>query len=117
MKVDRSTDTITLRANFPNPQEKLKDGQLVRVRLASDAPVSKIVVPQSALLADKDGAYVFVVEDGKAAVRRIKTGAESGSDIVVESGVSGGEIVIVEGLQNVRPGAPVTASPVASSRS
>jgi membrane fusion protein (multidrug efflux system) len=117
VKVDRSTDTITLRANFPNPEEKLKDGQLVRVRLASDAPVSKIVVPQSALLADKDGAYVFVVEDGKAAVRRIKTGGESGSDIVVESGLSGGEMVIVEGLQNVRPGAPVTASPVASSRS
>jgi membrane fusion protein (multidrug efflux system) len=117
VKVDRSTDTITLRANFPNPQEKLKDGQLVRVRLASDAPVSKIVVPQSALLADKDGAYVFVVEDGKAAVRRLKPGGESGSDIIVESGLSGGEMVIVEGLQNVRPGAPVTASPVASSRS
>lgn len=117
VKVDRSTDTITLRANFPNPQEKLKDGQLVRVRLASDAPVSKIVVPQSALLADKDGAYIFVVEDGKAAVRRIKTGGESGSDIIVASGLSGGEMVIVEGLQNVRPGAPVTASPVASSRS
>jgi membrane fusion protein (multidrug efflux system) len=117
VKVDRSTDTITLRANFPNPQEKLKDGALVRVRLASDAPISKIVVPQAALLADKDGPYIFVVEDGKAAVRRIKTGGESGSDIIVESGLSGGEMVIVEGLQNVRPGAPVTASPVASSRS
>jgi membrane fusion protein (multidrug efflux system) len=117
VKVDRSTDTITLRANFPNPEEKLKDGALVRVRLASDAPISKIVVPQAALLADKDGPYIFVVEDGKAAVRRIKTGGESGSDVVIESGLSGGEMVIVEGLQNVRPGAPVTASPVASSRS
>jgi membrane fusion protein, multidrug efflux system len=117
VKVDRATDTITVRANFPNPQEKLKDGQLVRLRLASDAPVSKIVVPQAALLADKDGAYVFVVEDGKATARHIKAGAESGSDIVIESGLSGGEMVIVEGLQAVRPGAPVTASPVASSRS
>jgi membrane fusion protein, multidrug efflux system len=117
VKVDRSTDTITLRASFPNPEERLKDGQLVRVRLASDAPTSKIVVPQSALLADKDGAYIFVVEDGKAAARRIKTGAESGSDIVIESGLSGGEMVIVDGLQNVRPGAPVTASPVAQTRS
>ena len=89
----------------------------MRVRLASDAPTSKIVVPQSALLADKDGAYIFVVEDGKAAARRIKTGAESGNDIVIESGLSGGEMVIVDGLQNVRPGAPVTASPVAQNRS
>jgi membrane fusion protein (multidrug efflux system) len=69
------------------------------------------------LLADKDGLYVFVVEDGKAAVRRVKTGAEAGNDIAVADGLSGGETVIVEGLQNVRPGAPVTASPVAPSRS
>ena len=115
--VDRATDTITLRATFPNPEERLKDGQLVRVRLASEAPWSLVVVPQSALLADKDGLYIFVVEDGKAAVRRVKTGAESGNDIAVVDGLSGGEMVIVEGLQNVRPGAPVTASPVAQTRS
>jgi membrane fusion protein, multidrug efflux system len=115
--VDRATDTITLRATFPNPQETLKDGQLVRVQLASDAPTSQIVVPQSALLADKDGVYVLLVEDGKAAVRRVKVGGEAGNDIVVLDGLSGGEMVIVEGLTNVRPGASVTASPVAQSRS
>lgn len=117
VKVDRSTDTITLRAVFPNPDERLRDGQLVRLQLASDAPQSRVVVPQAALLADKDGVYVFVVEDGKAAVRRLKVGGESGSDMVVESGLSPGDVVIVEGLQNVRPGAPVTASPVTQNRS
>ncbi len=114
VKVDRSTDTITLRATFPNPKETLKDGELVRVRLASDVPQAKIVVPQAALLADKDGAYVIVVDDGKAAVRRIKTGGESGAGMVVEKGLSDGELVIVEGLQNTKPGAPVTAAPLAS---
>jgi membrane fusion protein, multidrug efflux system len=117
VKVDRATDTITLRASFPNPQQRLRDGQLVRVRLASDAPVSQIVVPQASMLADKDGVYVFVVEDGKAAVRRIKTGAESGSDIAVLDGLKAGDLVVVEGLTNIRPGAPVTASPVAQNRS
>lgn len=112
VKVDRSTDTITLRAIFPNPDGVLRDGQLVRVQLASDKPKSAVVVPQSALLADKDGVYVFVVEDGKAAIRRIKTGAEAGNDVVVTDGLSQGDLVIVEGLNNVRPGAPVTASPV-----
>ena len=117
VKVDRSTDTITLRALFPNPDEILRDGQLVRVRLASDKPQSKIVIPQSALLADKDGVYVFVVKDGKAEVRRVKVGAEAGNGVAIESGLNEGDMVVVEGLTNIRPGAPVTASPVASSRS
>jgi membrane fusion protein (multidrug efflux system) len=117
VKVDRATDTVTLRAKVPNPKEELKDGQLVRVLLASDAPTSEIVVPQAALLADKDGTYVFVVEDGKAVVKRIKPGPTTGNDVVIASGLSGGELVVVEGLNNVRPGAPVTASPVAQSGS
>ncbi len=114
VKVDRATDTITLRAVFPNPDGVLRDGQLVRAQLASDKAKSAVVVPQSALLADKDGVYVFVVEDGKAAARRIKTGAEAGNDVVVTDGLSQGDMVIVQGLTNVRPGAPVAASPVQS---
>jgi membrane fusion protein (multidrug efflux system) len=55
---------------------------------------------------------VFVVEDGKAAIKRIKVGGEAGADAVVEQGLSGGELVIVQGLQGVRPGAPVRATPL-----
>jgi membrane fusion protein (multidrug efflux system) len=117
VKVDRSTDTIDMRATFPNPTARLKDGQLVRVRLASEKPKTQVVAPQSALLADKDGIYLFVVEDGKAVARRVKTGGEAGNDIVIAEGLSGGEPIIVEGLANVRPGAPVTASPAAQSGS
>ena len=117
--VDRSTDTILVRATFPNPQGKLTDGQLVRVDVQSGAPEEKVVVPQAALVADQEGVYVFVVQDGKAEVRRIKLGAETGSNVVVEEGLQGGEQVVVEGLQGVRPGAPVTAAPLqpASGRS
>jgi membrane fusion protein, multidrug efflux system len=110
--VDRSTDSVTLRATIANPNGTLIDGQLVRVILESGAPVEKVVIPQAALIADQEGIYVFVVNDGKAAVRRIKVGDESGSGIVVESGLSGGEQVIVEGLQGIRPGVPVRASPM-----
>jgi membrane fusion protein (multidrug efflux system) len=65
------------------------------------------------LIADQEGLYVFVVEGGKAAVKRITAGAESGTGVVVTSGLSGGEQVIVEGLQSIRPGTPVRASPLA----
>ena len=110
--VDRATDTVLVRATFPNPAGQLVDGQLVRVTLESGNPQELLVIPQSALIADQEGVYVFVVEDGKAVVKRIKPGDESGTDVVVQEGLSGNEQVIVEGLQGVRPGAPVKASPV-----
>jgi membrane fusion protein (multidrug efflux system) len=110
--VDRATDTVLVRASFPNPSSALIDGQLVRVALESGTSEEKVVVPQAALIADQEGVYVFVVEDGKAAVKRIKPGGESGRNVVVDQGLSGGEQVIVEGLLAVRPGTPVIAKPI-----
>jgi membrane fusion protein (multidrug efflux system) len=69
-------------------------------------------VPQAALIADQGGTYVFVAEDGKAVVKRIKTGAAVGTDVVVEQGLNGGEAVVVQGLQALRPGAAVQAAPL-----
>jgi membrane fusion protein (multidrug efflux system) len=113
--VDRATDTVLARATIPNPRGVLIDGQLVRVVLESGQPEEQIVIPQSALIADQQGVYVFVVENGKAAVKRLKLGGESGTDVVVEDGLAAGAQVIVEGLQSVRAGAAVRASPLPQS--
>jgi membrane fusion protein (multidrug efflux system) len=110
--VDRTTDTVLVRASVPNPKGALIDGQLVRVNLEAGTPEEKIVVPQAALIADQEGIYVFAVEDGKAVQKRVKTGGESGTGVVVDEGLSGGELVIVEGLQGVRPGIAVRATPL-----
>jgi membrane fusion protein, multidrug efflux system len=110
--VDRATDTVTVRATMPNPKGVLIDGQFVQVKLESGTSEEKLVVPQAALIADQQGIYVFVVEDGKAAVKRVKPGGENGPDIIIDSGLSGGEPVIVQGLQGVRPGMPVRANPL-----
>jgi membrane fusion protein (multidrug efflux system) len=110
--VDRTTDTVLVRATMPNPKNALTDGQLVTVEVDIGAPQQKVVVPQAALIADQRGVYVFVVENGKAAIKYVKTGGEEGAGIVIEEGLVGGELVIVQGLQGVRPGAPVQASPV-----
>jgi membrane fusion protein, multidrug efflux system len=115
VSVDRSTDTVLVRGIIPNPNGVLIDNQLVTVTVEAEEPQERVLVPQAALIADQQGVYVFVVEDGKAAVRRIKPGAESGPDIVVNEGLKGGEQVIVEGLQSIRPGQPVQASPVQTS--
>jgi membrane fusion protein (multidrug efflux system) len=113
--VNRATDTVLARASFPNPTGGLVDGQLVRVLLESGTQVEKVVVPQAALIADQEGTYVFAVEDGKAVAKRLKLGGESGTDVVVDEGLSGGELVIVEGLQALRPGVSVRAAPLPAS--
>ena len=90
------------------------DGQLVRVAVEAAKPEEKIVVPQSALILDQQGVYVFVVENGKAAIRRITTGGESGANMVVDSGLKPGEPVVVQGMEALRPGTPVIGSPVSA---
>jgi len=112
VSVNRSTDTILVRATFPNPASELIDGQLVQVILDSGTPEEKVLVPQAALIADQAGIYVFVAEDGKAVVKRLKIGAEVGADVVVDQGLNGGEAIIVQGLQALRPGMPVQAAPL-----
>src|SRR5271157_2508562 len=117
VSVDKATDTVIVRATIPNPDGTLIDGQLVRVNIDTGAPQEKVVIPQAALIADQQGPYVFAVEDGKAVVRRVKLGGEVGANVAVESGLKAGEQVIVEGIQGVRPGAPVIASPMPEARS
>jgi membrane fusion protein (multidrug efflux system) len=112
VSVNHATDTVIVRGTVPNPTGRLIDGQLMHVHLESGEPEEKVLVPEAALIADQQGVYVFLAEDGKAAVRRIKTGGEDGSDVVVDTGLTGGEQIIVEGLQSIRPGTPVLATPI-----
>jgi membrane fusion protein (multidrug efflux system) len=111
--VDRATDTVTVRATMPNPNGALIDGQLVRVAVESDKPEEKVLVPQAALIVDQQGPYVFTVADGKVVATRVKLGGESGPYAIVAEGLKGGEQVVVQGMESLRPGSPVVASPAA----
>ena len=109
---DPGTDTVTLRAELPNPDGILVDGQYVGVTVQAGEPESAIVIPQASLQLDQQGVYVLVVDDdNKAQVRRIETGRELGSDIVVTEGLTEGDLVITEGVQKIRPGQVVSATP------
>jgi membrane fusion protein, multidrug efflux system len=111
VQVDRATDTVLVRATLANPSGRLIDGQLVRVSVEADKPEEKVLVPQAALIVDQQGTYVFLVIDGKAAVRRVKLGGESGAYAIVADGLKGGEQVVVQGMESLRAGSPVIASP------
>src|SRR5579871_408729 len=95
--VDRSTDTVLSRATMPNPKGQLIDGMFVQVAAEIGAPEQRIAIPQAALLADQQGVYVFLVEGGKAVVRRVTPSVETGTDVVIAQGLAGGELVVVQG--------------------
>lgn len=115
VKVDQATDSITVRATLQNPGGELVDGQLVQVSVEGDKPEERVVIPQAALIADQQGIYVFAVEDGKAAVKRLKLGPTKGGSVVILEGLSAGDMVVVQGAQTLRPGMPVTANPIQTS--
>jgi len=108
---DAGTDTVTLRAQLPNPNGTLVDGQYAGVTVQAGEPESAIVIPQSALQVDQQGVFVLVVDaDKKAQIRRVQTGASLGTGTVVSSGLKEGELVITLGVQKVRPGQVVNAT-------
>ena len=113
--VRQATDTVTVRAGIANPDRLLTDGQLVTVRVEGREPERRVVIPQSAILLDQQGAYVFIAEANRAAMRRIRTGQAIGARIVVEEGLKPGESLIVDGIQRIRPGAAVVPSPLPAS--
>lgn len=111
VQVDQSTDTVTVRASFPNPQGLLVEGALVGVIVEEAQPQHMLVIPQVAVLIDQAGPYVLVVNDqAKVEQRRIALGVGTGADVAVASGLKQGDKVIVEGLQKVRPGQAVAAT-------
>lgn len=112
LNVDQSSGSVTLRAEFPNPQRFLLPGMYVRARLEQAVSQNAILVPQQAVQRDPAGAIVMVVgADGKVQSRQVKTASVQGNNWVISEGLKSGEQVIVEGLQKVKPGAPVKAVP------
>lgn len=112
---NQGTDTVTIRAQLPNPDGLLIDGQYVGVLIEAGTPQTAILIPQSALQLDQQGTFVMVIDkDGKAEARRVVTGAEQGSRVAVQEGLKEGDLVIAEGVQKVRPGQEVVATPQAA---
>src|SRR6266404_3552946 len=121
--VAQSTDTFTLRGVIPNPPlhdpsttggpvRELTDGEFVTVLLEGVQPVEVLAIPRAAVLSDQQGDYVFIVgPDNKAEQRRIQLGQSTPTMAAVISGLKPGDKVIVEGLQRVRPGQPVSPGP------
>ncbi len=118
--IDSSTGTYTVEASFPNPDNLLLPGQFARVQAPYQTLKNAVTVPRKAII-DLQGRYrVYIVNDANAVeMREVELGPEKNFDVVIESGLEGGESVIVEGLQKVRPGMtvnPTDAPPPANTK-
>ncbi|TDR82964.1 efflux RND transporter periplasmic adaptor subunit [Paludibacterium purpuratum] len=111
--VDPSTGAVTLRAEFPNPKHALLPGMFVRAKLIEGVNEQAILVQQDAISHNEKGeAVAMVVGAGnKVEARVVQTPRAVGNRWLVSQGLKPGDRVIVEGLQYVRPGMPVQATP------
>ncbi|MFA6311794.1 MAG: efflux RND transporter periplasmic adaptor subunit [Sterolibacterium sp.] len=112
LAVDPATGSVSMRAVFPNPNHDLLPGTFVRVRFQEATVDQAIRIPQRAVQAGPQGQFVLLVDSAnKIAPRPVTTSGMSGGDFIIAAGLKGGEQVVVNGLQKVRPGAPVKPVP------
>lgn len=110
LTVDRQMGTVQLRAEFPNEKLSWLPGQFARVRVLAGTQQA-FLVPQQAVMQTEQANMVWVVDaEGKVAPRPVKTANWLGDDWVVTDGLQSGELVVIDNLMKLRPGATVKAN-------
>ena len=107
--VDPNTGSVAFRGIIPNPDGQLLPGMYVSVHLTIGMMNNAYRVPQAGLQRDNTGAYVLAVgADNKVEMKRVVSDTALDTDWIVTSGLAAGDRIIVSGVQNARPGSPVT---------
>lgn len=113
--LDVATGSVEIRAEFANPDRKIKPGQFVKAALRGWQRSGALAIPQRAVGQAPQGTYVYVIAaENKAEMRMITPGPWTGNDWIIEKGLSAGEHVIVDGTVKVRPGIVVNPAPLAN---
>lgn len=110
--VDRTTGTLPVRLEVPNPDGTLRAGQFARVVVAAQNLPDAILVPQKAVQELQGKTYVWKADaDGKAVSQDVRMGARIGSDWLVQDGLKAGDRIVVDGFGKVRPGVILSDAP------
>ena len=110
-QVDPQTGTVSIYADFPNPQALLLPGSFVTVNITQAKPQDKPLVPVAAVQTDKSGKFVLLVgPDNKVKQQSVSVGAQIAQNYIVDNGLNPGQHVIVEGSQKVKAGQTVNPS-------
>jgi membrane fusion protein, multidrug efflux system len=109
-QIDPSTGTARLKALFPNRDNALFPNQFVNVRLVVDVKKDAVIVPAAALQRGPQGTFVYAVQaDHTVAMRPVRVVATTGAAAAVARGVAPGDLVVVDGVDKLRPGSVVAA--------
>jgi membrane fusion protein (multidrug efflux system) len=103
--VDLKTGTLSLVAEFPNPDGLLRPGQFGRVRAAMETAENALLVPQKSVVEMQSAKIIYVVgPKNRVQLRTVMLGDRVGQNFIVTEGLKAGERIIVEGVAKVRPG-------------
>jgi membrane fusion protein (multidrug efflux system) len=107
-RIDTETRTLLIRALCPNPGEELLPGSFANVELTLGASAEALLVPAEALIPDFEASFVYIVVEGRAARREVRTGVRTASRVEILAGLAAGDTVVISGLPQLRDGSPVT---------
>ena len=108
--VDPETGTIRVRLVFPNPQELLRPGLTCDLRIKETSAAGNVLIPSKAVVEQMGEYFVYVVQGNRAVERRLTLGMQVNDMVVVREGLQVGEQVVTDGVQRLRPNAPVTVA-------
>jgi multidrug efflux system membrane fusion protein len=106
-QVDQATGSVLLKARVPNNDRALWPGQFVTVTMELSVDRNAITIPSQAVMTSGTNTFVYVMQDGKAIRTPIKVGRQAGDVVKIDSGLAGGESVIVEGQTRLQDGVKV----------
>lgn len=116
-QIDTTTASLKLKAEFANDDDALFPNQFVNIALHVETRQGVVLLPAAAVQRGQDGAFVYVVDDeGLARRRAIVTGASIGDEVVADSGLDAGATLVVEGIDKLRDGIAVAATPLRVAR-
>ena len=108
-KIDADTGAVLMRAVFPNDPVFLYPGLFVRLQIPQQELIDAVLVEERAIGTDLGGKFVLVVGENDVVARQgVELGPQVGEQRVILKGLDHGQRYIVEGIQRVRPGLPVT---------
>jgi RND family efflux transporter MFP subunit len=105
--LDEKTRALTVEAQVANPNNQLRPGMFAKSQLITQQNAAAVMVPQKAILNVAGLSKVFVIENGKARERLVKTGETDGEMIEIVSGVNANETVATSNLDKLQEGAAV----------
>lgn len=111
--ISDNTGTLTIKATFQNPEKKLLPGMFAHIQATAGVRDNALLIPQRSVTELMYKNFVYVVgEDNKVIMKEVKIGQNVGRLVMVNSGLTGEETLVVEGVGKMRQGALVNPQPM-----